>query len=83
MMNDPKRLKSQSKVYTISKSAIFHLTDYSIIKTRTFRHEKLGRVYTFGWDVKQLTIEGCIRLLKEFNYRDEKYIEITNALINE
>ena len=50
---------------------------------RTFKHDKYGRVYTFDWDVKKLTIEECNRLLKEFNYRNEKYIEITSVLINE
>ena len=51
--------------------------------TRTFKHEKYGRVYTFDWDIKKLTIEDCNRLLKEINYRNEKYLEITKALIFE
>lgn len=50
---------------------------------RTFKHEKYGRVYTFDWNIKNLTIEECDKLLKEFKYRNEKYIEITTVLINE
>ena len=50
---------------------------------RIFKHEKYGRVYTFDWDIKKLSVEECHRLLKEFNYRNEKYIEITSALIDE
>ena len=50
---------------------------------RTFKHEKYGRVYTFNWDIKKLTIEECDKLLEEFTYRNEKYLEITEALIYE
>lgn len=50
---------------------------------RTFKHVKYGRVYTFDWNIQNLTVEECNRLLNEFNYRNEKYIEITNVLINE
>ena len=50
---------------------------------RTFKHEKYGRVYTFDWDIKNLTVKECDSLLNEFNYRNEKYIEITTVLINE
>ena len=51
--------------------------------TRAFKHEKYGRVYTFDWDIKKLTIEECDKLLEEFTYRNEKYLEITEALIVE
>ena len=40
------------------------------------------KVYTFDWDTS-LTIEECDRLIKEFSYRNEKYIMITKVLINE
>ena len=50
---------------------------------RTFNHEKYGRVYTFDWDIKKLTIEECDKLLEEFTYRNEKYLEIMESLIAE
>ena len=51
--------------------------------TRTFKHVKYGRVYTFNWDIKKLTIEECDKLLEEFTYRNEKYLEIMESLIAE
>ena len=50
---------------------------------RTFKHEKYGRIYTFDWDIKKLDIDECNRLINEFNYRNEKYVEITQVLLNE
>ena len=51
--------------------------------TKTFKHEKYGRVYTFNWNIKKLTIEECDKLLEEFTYRNEKYLDIMEALIAE
>ena len=84
-MNYPLMLTCKNKQYKILRAFWNNYVkecDY-FPYARTFKHEKYGRVYTFDWDIKKLTIEECDRLLQEFTYRNEKYIEITEALIVE
>lgn len=50
---------------------------------KRFKDKKYGTVLTFNWEYTGLTIEGCNKLLEEFEYRNERFIEITKTLIDE
>ena len=50
---------------------------------RNFVREKYSKVYTPNWNINNLTIEECDRILSEINYRTQKYKDILKALIDE